>query len=251
MISAAVVSFNQREKLKKCLSSISGFADEIIVVDLGSWDNSIDTAKKFNAKIYHHKFVPFVELIRNYVVSKASGDWVLVLDPDEEVSDGLKVNLSEVVRNNKFVAVNIPRKNIFFGRFIKHTNWWPDYHVRFFKKGKVRWNGEIHIYPMVFGETLKLKADKDLAIIHYGYNNIKEFIDRQNRYSEIEAEQRFKEGERFSWVSFFWSPTREFLVRFIRHLGFLDGFYGFALTFLMMVYQLQVMIKLWEMEQEK
>lgn len=248
MISAVVVCFNEESKLNNCLRSLEDFVGEMVVVDLGSTDKSVSIAKKFKAKIYHHKFVPFVELVRNYAISKVSGDWIFILDPDEDISDNLKDQLKELEKENRFVAVNIPRKNIFFGRRIKHSNWWPDYHVRFFKKGKVSWSGKIHIYPHVFGNTLQLEADENLAIIHHGYDNVGEFVDRQNRYSEIEAEQRFKEGERFSWVNFFWWPFREFLVRFVRHAGFLDGFYGFALTFLMMLYKIEVLVKLWEQE---
>ena len=91
-----------------------------------------------------------------------------------------------------------------------------------------------------------LPKDPNLAIIHSGYETLDQFIDRQNRYSEIEASQRFEQGERFSWWKFFWNPAREFLVRFIKNQGYLDGFYGFALTYQMCVYQLIVGVKLWE-----
>ena len=96
-----------------------------------------------------------------------------------------------------------------------------------------------------------LPAREDLAIIHYGYSSIKQFIDRQNRYSTIEAQNLYESGKRFSWFNLFWKPFREFLVRFIRHAGFLDRFYGFALTYIMMIYQIEVMIKLWEMGRQK
>jgi len=87
--------------------------------------------------------------------------------------------------------------------------------------------------------------------VHFGYDSIAEFLNRQNRYSDIEAENLVANKVKFSWILFLWKPIREFLVRYIRHFGFLDGFYGFALTVLMMVYQLQVMIKLWELERQK
>lgn len=251
MISVVVTCFNEANKLKRCLESVNDFVQELVVVDLGSSDKSLAVAKEFDAKIYFHKFVPYVEVVRNYAISKASLDWILVLDPDEIIPKDLKEKLKEVARGNQFMAVNIPRKNIFFGKWIAHTNFWPDSLVRFFKKGKVTWGEKIHVYPQVNGEILSLPAKENLAIIHYGYDDIKQFIDRQNRYSQVEARNLYDLGERFSWGSFFWRPTREFLVRFIRHAGFLDGFYGFALSFLMMVYELQVMIKLWELEKEK
>lgn len=98
---------------------------------------------------------------------------------------------------------------------------------------------------------LSLQAKEDLAIEHFGYDSISEFLDRQNRYSTIEAENLFSNGVKFSLLNLFWKPKREFLVRFLRHAGFLDGFEGFALTILMMIYQVQVMIKLWELEKQK
>lgn len=251
MISAVTVNFNEAEKLKKCLQSLAGFADEIIVLDLGSKDQSLDICKKYQAKVFKHEFVPYVEKVRNLSVSKAQGEWVLVLDPDEVLADTLKERLKQVVSEDKYQVVNIPRKNIFFGRWIAHTNWWPDKQVRFFKKGTVKWSDKIHEYPAVSGKVLNLENREDLAIRHFGYRSVNEFIDRQTRYSAIEAGNLYSSGVKFSLGLFFWKPAREFLVRFIRHCGFLDGFYGFALTYLMMIYKLQVMIKLWELEKKQ
>lgn len=251
MISTVVVNLNEAEKLEKCFKNLTGFADEIVVLDIGSTDQSMDVCKKYGAKVFRHAFVSYVEKVRNYAISKVSGDWVLVLDPDEIIGDTLKSKLKTVALEDTYQAVNTPRKNIFFGRWISHTNWWPDRHIRFFKKGKVKWSNRIHSYPEVEGKILNLEAREDLAITHFGYESVAEFMDRQNRYSTIEAENLFSSGVRFSWVSFFWKPKREFLVRFIRHVGFLDGFYGLTLTILMMIYQLQVMVKLWELERQK
>ncbi len=251
MISAVLVCLNEAEKLEKCLRSLVGFADEIVVLDLGSTDGSTDISKKYHAKIFQHNFVPVVEEVRNYAISKASGDWILVLDPDEILSDKLRDKLKQISSKDEFAAVNIPRKNIFFGHWIAYTNWWPDRHIRFFQKEKVKWRNIIHSYPEVKGEVLNLAAEESLAIAHFGYKTLSEFMDRQNRYSAVEAQNLYDNGARFTWSNFFWKPTREFLVRFVKHTGFLDGFYGFALTFLMMVYQLEVMVKLWELEQKK
>ncbi len=251
MVSAVLVNFNEGKKLKEALESLIDFAEELVVVDLGSTDGSEEICKKFGARIFTHAPVPYVELIRDYSISKANGDWVMVLDPDEKIGSKLKEKLRYVIKNDKFTAVNIPRKNIFFGKWISHSNWWPDKHIRFFKKGSVRWGDKIHKYPEVVGPILNLNAEEDLAILHFGYNSINEFINRQDRYSTIEAKNLYDGGLRFSWSLFFWRPFREFLVRFVRHAGFLDGFYGFALVYLMMVYQLEVMIKLWEMEKKR
>lgn len=251
MISAVIVTYNEEKSLRGCLESIRKEADEIVILDLGSTDKTLKIAKDFTNKIFSHQWVDYVEKVRNFALSKANGDWILVLDPDERIGLTLWKKLKDATLQDKYMAVNIPRKNIFFGRFIAHSNWWPDKHIRFFKKGKVSWGEKIHQYPLVKGEILNLEAQVDLAIEHYGYSSINEFILRQIRYSNIEAKNLFDSGERFSWSNFFWKPLREFLVRYVKHLGFLDGFYGFALTYLMMIYQLQVMITLWELKENK
>lgn len=250
MISVVYVFFNEDQKLETSLKSIEGLAGEVVIIDIGSSPILQKIAKRHQAKVYHHPFVHFVEQARNFALAKAKGDWILVLDPDEQVTPALKEKLKEVVARDVFSAVNIPRKNIFFGRWIAHTNWWPDRHIRFFKKGKVNWKNIIHSYPQVSGEVLNLPAEESLAILHFGYQSINEFISRQIRYSGIEAKSLYEDGVRFSWPSFFWKPTREFLVRFLRHRGFLDGFYGLALTILMMIYQMTVLVKIWELEKE-
>lgn len=251
MISTVIVTYNEGDKLKDCLKSLMGKVDEIVIVDLGSTDKTLQVAKEFKANIYTHQRVEYVELIRDFAISKAKGDWILVLDPDERITPALWDRLKYVVQEDKYSAVNIPRKNIFFGSWIAHTNWWPDKHVRFFMKGKVKWGDKIHHYPLVEGNILNLPAKEELAIEHHGYSSVEQFINRQNRYSQIEALNLYQSGERFSWLNFFHRPFREFLVRFIKHRGFLDGFYGFALTYLMMVYQLQVAIALWELERKR
>src|SRR3990167_1974513 len=186
MISAAIVSFNEAEKLERCLESIRDFVDEIVIIDLGSKDETKNVCEKYGAKIFHHKFVPYVEKIRNFSISKASNEWILILDPDEYIPDSLKNELKKVSESKEYSAVNIPRKNIFFGKWITHTNWWPDKHVRFFQKDSVRWDDKIHHYPEVFGQILNLEAKENLAIVHFGYDSIAEFLNRQNRYSDIE-----------------------------------------------------------------
>lgn len=246
MISVVYAFFNEDQKLENSLKSIEGFGGEVVIVDLGSSPTLQKIAKRYQAKVCHHPFVPFVEQVRNFSLEKTRGDWILVLDPDEELPMALKEKLKEVVQENLFSAVNIPRKNIFFGQWIAHTNWWPDRHIRFFKKGAVRWSDRLHSYPAVAGKILRLDANPNLAIIHHGYDSVGYFLERQSRYSSIEAEQKFKMGEKVLFWNFFYMPAREFLVRYLRHAGFLDGFHGLALTLLMMIYQLEVLVKLWE-----
>lgn len=246
MISAVINTYNEAEKLGGCLDSIKDWVEEIVVVDMGSTDGTLEIAKKYKAKIFKHQLLSYVEPARNFGLSKATGDWILVLDPDERVSRALAQKLQDLAKQGEYDAVNIPRKNIIFGQWIKHTNWWPDRHVRFFKKGHVSWTERIHQYPKVEGRVLELPAAEELAIEHFNYETINQFLERQNRYSEIAAQGRHESGEKFSWINVFWKPTRVFLQRYVRHAGFLDGFHGLALSLLASYSQLAEEVKLWE-----
>ena len=117
-ISVVINTHNEAEKLKDCLESIRQLADEIIVVDMESNDESVAVAEKFGAKVFEEKLVPYVELIRDKSVNKANSDWIIVLDPDERIPSNLAKELKKIVKEDKFDAVNIPRKNIIFGRWI-------------------------------------------------------------------------------------------------------------------------------------
>jgi len=245
-ISVVINTHNEADKLKDCLQSVKDWVDEIVVVDMESTDETRKIARNFNAKIYKEKLVPYVELIRNQSVNKANSDWALVLDPDERISANLAKELKKIVKEDKFEVVNIPRKNIIFNKWIRHTNWWPDRQIRFYKKGRVVWPEKIHQYPQVKGKVLDLPAKEELAIEHLNYENISQFLSRQNRYSEILAQNYFDEGQRFSWFNFFWRPTRIFLQRYLRHAGFLDGFHGLSLSYLATLSQMATEIKLWE-----
>ena len=122
-LSVVVNAQNVEADLPRCLASVKAMADEIIVVDQGSTDKTADIAKKAGAKVFPHKSVEYVELARNFGISKASGDWILVLDPDEEVPPSLAKKIKEIIKSNKADYYRIPRKNIIWGKWIEHTLW--------------------------------------------------------------------------------------------------------------------------------
>lgn len=251
MISTLIVTLNETEKLVKCLESIKNFSDEVVIINLGSRDGLEDKLKKYKVSVFQHKKVKYVELVRNFAISKAKGEWILILDPDEQVPSSLKDELIKITKEDNFTAVNIPRKNIFFNQWISHTNFWPDRQIRFFKKGYVEWTTIIHSYPKVKGELLNLPASEELAILHYGYDSYIQFIKRQIRYSNVEAENRYKNGARFSFINLIWLPLREFLVRFVKHKGFLDGLNGLFLVFTLMFFRIITELKLLAQENKE
>lgn len=246
MISGVIVNLNESAKLESCLEGIKDLVGEIVMVDLGSTDDSFAVAQRYGAKVIKHSHVAYVEEVRDFAISRARGKWVLVLDPDERVQPGLADRLSRVAAEGNYQAVNIPRKNVFFGQWIKHTNFWPDRHLRFFQKGAVQWPRRIHAYPKVEGRVLALPAVESLALEHQSYDTYGQFIQRQRRYAQVEARNNLDAGVSL-WRQLLWRPPREFLVRFIKYQGYLDGTNGVYLVFALVWYQLLVGLKMWEM----
>ncbi|MBI4037112.1 hypothetical protein HY385_01670 [Candidatus Daviesbacteria bacterium] len=244
LVIAAVGS--EKKMLHECILSASDLAQEIIIFLLGTNKDDLIFPDYLNIRYVNCEKVPFVELIRNKMIKSARNEWVLLLDPDERIVKRLSEKLKEVVKIDKFSAVNIPRKNIFFGKWIRHSNWWPDRQIRFFKKNKVSWSEKIHSYARVSGKILDLPPQDEYALEHYGYKSVKEFIDRHKRYACVEATLRRAEFKKPTLVYLFWWPARQFLVRFIRHVGFLDGLYGILLTLLMMKFEVDVWFKMRE-----
>ena len=250
-ISVVINTLNEEKNLKQALEFVK-WADEILVCDMYSEDKTVEIAKKMGAKVFYHKKVDFVEPTRNFAISKATGDWILILDADEQIPDSLSDRLQELVR--KAVSsdfVEIPRKNIIFGKWLKHTGWWPDYQIRFFKKGAVTWKDEIHSRPNVKGIGLILKPEEKWAIIHHNYQTISQFIERMSRYTTVEAEQKILEGYKFDWRDLLRKPLSEFLSRFFANRGFEDGIHGLALSLLQAFSHLLVYLKVWEKEKFK
>lgn len=246
-VSVVINTYNEEKNILKAIESVK-WADEVIVCDMFSEDKTVDIAKKAGAKIFFHKKEGFVEPARNFVISKASNEWILVLDADEVISETLSERLFEVAsKMNEIDYVKIPRKNLIFGHFMKASMWWPDYQVRFFKKGKVKWTDSIHRPPEVFGEGLDFPMEENYAIIHRNYETISQFLERMNRYSGIEAEELKKKGYVFNWKDLLEKPFGEFLSRYFAGKGYEDGLHGLVLSLLQAVSFFVVYLKLWEM----
>lgn len=245
-ISVVINTYNEEDKIEKLLNSVS-WADEILICDMNSEDKTVQIAKKAGARVIFHKKEAVVEKARNFAISKAQGDWILVLDPDEEVPAVLSAKLKEIAGGFKHIDyIRIPRKNIIFGRFIEHAGWWPDYNIRFFKKGKAVWTNQIHRPPEVEGEGLDLDAKGDYAIVHHSYKTISEFIIRMDRYTNIQAEELQLSGYQFKWQDLIEKPLNEFFSRFFAREGYKEGLHGLSLSLLQAFSELALYLKLWE-----
>ena len=250
-ISAVINTYNEEKRLSRCLASLKGFVSEIIVVDMMSTDNTIEIARKFGAKVFKHKKISFVEPARNFAIEKAKHERIMVIDADEELPETLKVFLKNEIKHPQADFYRIPRKNIIFGKWMKHTGWWPDYNIRFFKKGTVIWNQVIHSVPMTIGVGFDLPTNEELSIKHKAYSSVEEYISRMNRYTSIQARELNKTNVSFVWTLLITKPLSEFLRRYFAEEGFKDGIHGLALSLLQSLSELVAYVKLWQKQNFK
>ena len=245
-ISVVINTLNEEKNLAKALASVKGFADEVVVVDMKSDDNTQEIAKKVGARVYEHKRTGYVEPARNFALRQAQGKLILILDADEILPEKLAKKLKEIAKAPSADYYRIPRKNIIFGKWIRHSRWWPDYNIRFFKKGFVSWREVIHSVPETKGRGLDLEADERNAIIHYNYFSINQFVERLNRYTELHSKLKIKDGYKFDWSDLVKKPTSEFLSRYFQGEGYKDGLHGFALAGLQAFSEFVMYLKVWE-----
>lgn len=245
-IAAVINTHNEEKIITQCLKSVAAYVDEIVVVDMESNDRTEELARKYTDKVWSHKYLEYVEPARNFAISKATSNWILLLDADEVLTDSLGDKLRKLAEHEIHAYYRLPRKNIIFGKWMKHTGWWPDYQIRFFKKGAVSWNDEIHSIPITQGKGMDLVADEHNALIHNNYQSISQFLERLDRYTTLEARQKLAEGYKFSWENILLRPGSEFITRFFAWEGFKDGLHGLALSLLQAVSFMVVELKIWE-----
>lgn len=245
-ISVVVNTFNEEKNIVRCLNSVK-WADEIVVVDMHSTDKTRELAKQFTSNVFSHEQVGYVEPARNFAIKKATGDWVLIVDADEEIPMELAQRLQLLSADKPEVSiVSLPRKNMIFGKWIQHSGWWPDHQIRFFKKGTVTWKNEIHSIPETNGNLLSLTGEEN-AIVHHNYATIAQFLQKNLVvYAAQEAEELSEKGYKFDYQDAVRFPLKEFLSRYFAREGYKDGFHGLMLAILMGIYHFAIFAYLWE-----
>jgi glycosyltransferase involved in cell wall biosynthesis len=243
-ISVVLSIFNESAKIGRTLDSVK-WADEIVVVDNGSTDATVGIVRKYTGKIYSRPNNPMLNVNKNYGISKATLDWILYLDGDEEIPQELKEEIRLKIKH----AVDtdgywIPRKNIIFGKWITHGLWWPDRQLRLFRRGKGRYPcRHIHEYIEVPGKTELLHN----AYIHHNYESVSQYLTKMDRiYTENEVANLKATGYRIMWYDAIRFPVSDFLKVYFAQKAYLDGLHGLVLSVLQALYSFVVFAKLWE-----
>ncbi len=246
MLSAVVTTWNEEDNLPRLVASLKPWVDEIVVVDTESTDGTVDVAKKLGCKVFKHKNTGIVEPVRNFSISKAKGDWILVLDADEEIPTELAKKIVDELKNPSADYYRIARKSMIFGKWIKSGHWWPDYVYRLFKKGAVTWEDTIHSVPITSGNGKELPAEERMAIIHHHYNSIHQFLARMDRYTDFQLRSKLASGYSFAWSDILVRPVMEFLNQYFARQGYSQGIHGLALSVLQAFSEAVLYLKLWE-----
>ncbi len=232
-ISACIISFNEEKKIEDCLKSLRPVADEIIVVDSHSTDTTVEIARKYTDKVYDQAFLGYVEQ-KNLAVSKASHDWIISLDCDERLdSEVTALILAAKDTLNDYDAYRMSRKTFYVYRWLNHC-WYPDKKIRLFNKHTAKWVGmDLHEKVLVDGSNIKdLRGD----ILHYTCDSISEHLQQMDKFTEIAAGEIIKNGKTVNLLTPLTHSVWTFVrIYFIRG-GLLDGFAGFVVAFLSMVY---------------
>jgi glycosyltransferase involved in cell wall biosynthesis len=247
-LSVVISAYNEEKRLSACLSSVTGFADEIIVVDNSSLDQTAQIAKKFKASVYKRENILMLNTNKNYGFEKATGTWILNLDGDEVVTDELKEEISLIMHNDvKDMRKGywIPRKNIIFGKWIQHGFWWPDRQLRLFQRGYgVFPCKHISEYIAVDGDVGELSN----PYIHYNYDSISQYLLKLERCTTSEAIALQETKYQYSWYDAIRFPLSDFIKIYFAQKSYKDGLHGLVLSILQAFYSFVVFTKLWEQD---
>jgi glycosyltransferase involved in cell wall biosynthesis len=226
-LSITVITRNSEAVIGRCLESVA-WADEIVVVDSGSTDRTLEICREHGAKVHQTPDWPGFGPQKNRALGLASGDWVLSLDSDEWITPELRAEIEHAMAApGGMAAYRMPRRSSFCGRFMRHSGWWPDHVVRLFRRGAARFSDDlVHERAIVDGMTARLRA----PILHEAARDLHEMVAKTNNYSTAGAVMRHREGRRGSLSAAILHGLWAFLRTYFFRLGFLDGREGFMLA---------------------
>jgi glycosyltransferase involved in cell wall biosynthesis len=241
-LSVVVVTHDEEARLRACLESVT-WADEIVVVDAESTDKTTQIAREFTDRVFVRPW-PGFSAQKNFGLAQAVGDWLLSLDADEEVSPELRDEIRALLAGApEHDGYRVPRRNVVWGRWIRHGGLYPDWQVRLFRRGRGRFGERaVHESVAIEGTLGQLRGH----LVHQSYRDVSDFVARADRYATLAARDATRAGDRVRSVDLVFRPLGRFLSMYVLRGGFLDGRRGLLLAGLYAYYVFIRSAKIWE-----
>lgn len=247
-LSVIIVCMNEAKRIGACLESVS-FADEIVVVDSGSTDETLEIARRFTERIFVRDW-PGMTDQKNFALDKAGHEWVLNLDADEVVSPELGREIQDLLSGGgiKEDGFYIDRRTFFMGEWIRHSGWSPDYILRLFRRDKGRFTGgDPHSHVEVNGATAKLAG----PLMHYTYEDISHQARAMTRWGLDAGVEKHKQGKKFRLFDLLFRPPFAFFKAYVIKRGFMDGMAGLVISVMNGYYTWLKYLRMWELERSR
>ena len=235
MITGVVLARNEEADIVDCLRSLRPWVAEILLVDMESTDRTAELARPYVAKVLRHPLVAHFDAARNMAIPEAGFDWLWFLDADERIPDATGRLVTQAVRDrgHEIAAITIPFKSYFCGKWIEHCGWWPGYTMpRVLKRGHFRFADRLHGGVEFNGRELRLPPDPQLAIEHFSYRSVAQYVKKFNRYTSTEAGYLAEQGQPWDWAAAVRAMVRDLRLYYEHNQGYLDGEHGWILSWL-------------------
>ncbi|MFH1618516.1 MAG: glycosyltransferase family 2 protein [bacterium] len=250
-VSLVISTLNEEGNIGDCIRSATGFAEDVIVVDMSSADRTAEEAKAAGAIVHVVPKAPFVDPTRNYALSFASGDWILIMDADERLTPALAAELRAIADGDLADVVEVAFETYMFGGRIRYSGWQDTCRNSFFKKGFLTYPvAEVHAHPAWKGRLLSLAPSKGV-LVHYNYMDVRHFILKMNDYTDGEAIKLLRAGGNHTPLRGVYWGLRHFFRRYFLRFGYKDGWRGFVLSVFMGFYWFLSFCKAWELNTRK
>jgi glycosyltransferase involved in cell wall biosynthesis len=242
-LTVTVITRNESRNVAAALESVS-WADELIVVDSESTDDTVAIASRYTPRVIVRPWPGYVAQ-KNFAASQASHDWILSLDADERVSPELRDEIKRLLGTNISAAgFRLPRVTFHLGRWIRSTDWYPDYQLRLYDRRRGEWAGRhVHESVRVDGAVARLKGE----LQHYAYRDLAHHVETMDRYTALAARQMFEDGRRANWIDILVTPRLTIFLNYILRGGFRDGMVGLIISAMNAYYVSVKFAKLWEL----
>ncbi|MEW6321345.1 MAG: glycosyltransferase family 2 protein [Acidobacteriota bacterium] len=243
-LTVTVITHNEAAHIEAALASVA-WADEIVVVDSGSTDDTVALARKHTDRVIVRDWPGYVAQ-KNFAAGEARHDWILSLDADERVSEPLRDEILELMRSDAVLAAGyrIPRVTFHLGRWLRSTDWYPDHQLRLYDRRRARWAGRyVHESVAADGPVGELRHE----LLHYAYRDIAHHLQTMDRYTTLAARQMHEDGRRAGWLDVLVRPRLAFFRNYVLRGGFRDGMPGLIVSSMNAHYVALKFAKLWEL----